>query len=250
MPEWFEVFFDELWSELFDRALGPPQLEERARAIQQLLAVGEGDAVLDVPCGLGRLSVPLARLGLRMTGVDLSPAYLDEGRDRAAAAGLAIRFIQSDMREIGFQGEFDAAFNWGGSFGYFSEADNLRYCKRVCEALKPGGRFLIEAANQAWLADNCHPRTELVACGVRLRQVSRYDRRSGRYRAIWTYATGNTKRRRRLSMRIYDPDELRELLHRAGFRQVHFHGGPPPIVPLDASSRRMIAVATRRAPDA
>jgi len=163
VPEWFEVFFDELWSELFDRALDPPQLEERARAIQRLVAAGEGDAVLDLPCGLGRLTVPLARLGLRMTGVDLSPAYLDRGRDRAAAAGLAIRFIQSHMREIGFQGEFDAAFNWGGSFGYFSEEDNLRYCRRVREALKPGGRFLIEAANQAWLAENCHPRTELVA---------------------------------------------------------------------------------------
>ena len=245
MTAWFETFFDDLWSDVFGQPASPEVAEFHARAIADLLGVGEGDAVLDVPCGVGRMTLPLARLGLRMTGVDLNAPYLDQARRQAETGGPDIRFVQSDMREIDFGGEFDAALNWGGSFGYFSDDDNLRYCRRVCQALKPGGRFLIDAVNRPWLEAHCPPRTEIVRCGVRVRQMSRFDARAGRYRAVWTYVRGDERRRHHLSMRVYGPGELRGLLRRAGFDGVELHGGPPPIIPYDASCRRVIAVATR-----
>jgi len=243
--EWFEGFFDEFWSAVFGHPPSRELAERHARAVAGLLGVAEDDAVLDVPCGVGWMSVPLARLGLRVTGLDLNAAYLGEARGQAETEGVDLRLVRGDMREMDCRGEFDGALNWGGSFGYFSEADDLRYSRRVCEALKPGGRFLIDAVNRPWLEAHCPPRTELVRCGIRLRQMSRFDPHSGRYRAIWTYSKGGRQRRHRLSMRVYGPDELRDLLRQAGFGDVAFHGGPPPIAPYDASCRRMIAVATR-----
>lgn len=246
VAEWFESFFDDLAAEYFGHAADPAHVERHARAIRELLAVQAGDAVLDVPCGIGQLAVPLARLGLRVTGVDFSASYLEAGGERAAAAGVSVRFVRQDMREMAFAEEFDAALNWGGSFGYFSDADNLRYCRRVRQALKPGGRLLIDTVHEPWLAENCRPRAELVLRGIRIRQITRYDRASGRYRAVWTYTRGDERRRHHLSMRVYAEGQMRELLREAGFGEVECLGGPPPIVPLEPSCRRMLTVATRR----
>ena len=56
--------------------------------------------------------------------------------------------------DLDIDGEFDAAFNWFGSFGFFSEEDNLRFLRRVFAVLKPGGRFLLEGMNKTWLLAN------------------------------------------------------------------------------------------------
>ena len=67
----------------------PPELRLwnllRGALITRALDVQPGSELLDVPCGAGRLSVALAASGFRVTGVDLSPAFLD--RARAASAG-------------------------------------------------------------------------------------------------------------------------------------------------------------------
>ncbi|MFW6162463.1 MAG: SAM-dependent methyltransferase [Planctomycetota bacterium] len=245
MAEWFESFFDDLAVEYFGHAVSAERVERSARTIQALLGLEGGDSVLDVPCGIGRLAVPLAGLGLRVTGVDFSRVYLDAGRAQAAAAGLSVRFIERDMRKIDFVEAFDGALNWGGSFGYFSDADNLRYCHKIGQALRPGGRFLLDTIHEPWLAENCRPHTDVVLRGIRIRQMSRYDRASGRYRALWTYTKGRERRRHHLSMRVYTEGDLRKLLRQAGFAEVECLGGPPPVGPLGPTSRRMLTIATR-----
>lgn len=48
------------------------------------------------------------------------------------------------MRQLPFESEFDAAINFGGSFGYFDDADNTRVVESACRALRAGGRYLID----------------------------------------------------------------------------------------------------------
>jgi 2-polyprenyl-3-methyl-5-hydroxy-6-metoxy-1,4-benzoquinol methylase len=77
---WFETFFDGVAVDLWLQAVSPEQSEREAEALAPRLGVQAGSAVLDVPCGGGRLSVALARRGYRVTGVDGSQAFLAHAR--------------------------------------------------------------------------------------------------------------------------------------------------------------------------
>lgn len=60
------------------------------------LPLGPGTRVLELGCGPGRNAVWLARQGCAVDAVDLSDAALDWGRERAAAAGVDVRFARAD----------------------------------------------------------------------------------------------------------------------------------------------------------
>jgi hypothetical protein len=49
------------------------------------------------------------------------------------------------------EGQFDGIINWGGSFGYFSEAENARLVEAYVRALRPGGRLLIEQPDREYI---------------------------------------------------------------------------------------------------
>ena len=65
----------------------------------------EGKTALDVGCGAGLLTEPLARLGANVTGIDASPQMIAVARDHAAASGLQIDYRAGDVQELG--GRFD-----------------------------------------------------------------------------------------------------------------------------------------------
>lgn len=65
----------------------------------------EGKSALDVGCGAGLLTEPLARLGARVTGVDAAPEVIAVARDHASRAGLEIDYRTGDVQEL--QGQFD-----------------------------------------------------------------------------------------------------------------------------------------------
>src|SRR5262245_19865573 len=71
-----------------------------------------GRDVLDYGCGHGMAAIVLARRGARVTGFDVSAAYLAEARARAGANGVAVDFVQADGERLPFAGgSFDAV--WG-----------------------------------------------------------------------------------------------------------------------------------------
>jgi 2-polyprenyl-3-methyl-5-hydroxy-6-metoxy-1,4-benzoquinol methylase len=84
---------------------GMPRLYNRAidlcqrRTLAPFLDACRGADVLDVGCGVGRWSLPLARLN-RVVGVDLSPTMIDVARQRAASSGLAARVEVGDLTAL------------------------------------------------------------------------------------------------------------------------------------------------------
>jgi SAM-dependent methyltransferase len=118
-----------------------------------LEGVYPGMAVLDLCCGPGRHSLELKRRGFRVTGVDRTALYLDEARRRAHEEGLAVEFVQDDMRHFVRPGAFSAALSMYTSFGYFSDpADNLQVLANIYQSLKPGGALLMEMNGKEVLA--------------------------------------------------------------------------------------------------
>jgi len=244
MAEWFEGFFDGLYAKVLPKTFDETQTTEHVRIVRRLLKARKGQRVLDVPCGMGRLTIPLARTGLVMTGVDFTTSYLRRARRRSRTAGLDVRFVQSDMRDIELNAEFDAVFNWFGSFGYFSDDDNLLFCERVFHALKPGGRFLVEGVNKSWLLAQFRGHQDHTVGSVRIVERARWDERSNRVISTWTFSKGNVNERQRVSMRIFNGAEMRSLLRAAGFREIELFGNPP-LGRFTRHSRRLIAVGRR-----
>jgi ubiquinone/menaquinone biosynthesis C-methylase UbiE len=132
-----------------------PGAEETARQVEglvRLLAVPTGSRVLDLACGWGRVALPLAQRGYRVTGLDLSQAFLARARRDAQEAGLDIDFRRADMREIPFVGEFDAVIMMCTAFGLLeSDEEDEKVLHAVARALRPGGRFFLDQASREWV---------------------------------------------------------------------------------------------------
>jgi len=241
---WYETFFDGLFGEVLTSDVHEGRALEQARMVRRLLRLRRGQRVLDCPCGAGRLTVPLAKMGLKLTGVDLTASYVAKARRQARKEGLNVRLIRQDMREIDFDGEFHAVINWFSSFGYFDEAGDLATAKAALKALKPGGRFLIDVVNRSWLLAHVRPHHEEQVGPVRIIQKARWDAKLSRIVSVWTFQKGRRVERHRIFQRLYNGADMRKLLHAAGFREIEFHGWPP-LGRLTRHSRRLIAIAKR-----
>jgi SAM-dependent methyltransferase len=202
------------------------------------------------------LTIPLARMGLDMTGVDLMDSFIRRARRRAKRGGVAVDFRRGDMREIEFDMAFDAVINWFSSFGYFSDAVNLAVCRRMFRALKPGGRLLIECLNKSWFLTHFEPHLTMEVHGVGIDIRTRFDARTQRAEATWVFRRGAATERRRISLRMFNGTDLRTLLRRAGFREIELIGrvprrflprDRPSLGRLTRHSRRVLAIGRRPA---
>ena len=72
------------------------------------LGLKPGNRVLDVACGSGNLTIPAARTGARVTGVDIATNLLEQARVRAESEGLTIQFDEGDAESLPYD---DAAFD-------------------------------------------------------------------------------------------------------------------------------------------
>lgn len=100
-----------------------------------------GMKLLDIGCGTGNYSLFLARLGLNVTGVDISLPMLERARDKAGREGLKVEFIQADAGLLPFPGEtFDAVI----SVTAMEFLPDLRAALlEAFRVLKPGGRLVV-----------------------------------------------------------------------------------------------------------
>lgn len=101
--------------------------------------VSAGDRVLDVACGSGNVSLPLARMGADVTGVDIAPNLLQTARQRAEAANLSITFDEGDAESLPYaDASFDVVVSMFGAM--FAPRPEL-VVKEMARVLKPGGRI-------------------------------------------------------------------------------------------------------------
>ncbi|KGM14878.1 hypothetical protein N867_14505, partial [Actinotalea fermentans ATCC 43279 = JCM 9966 = DSM 3133] len=107
---------------------------------------GPGVRVLDLGCGPGLVAQRLARLGCRVTGVDLSASSLDHARRAALAEGLAIDYRRVDFRELGDVARYDLVLQSYGELSTFAPDVRDDLLARVRRALVPGGAFVFDAS--------------------------------------------------------------------------------------------------------
>ena len=110
------------------------------------------ERILDLACGFGRHSLELARRGYDVTGVDITPEYIEYATKQAQTEKLNAGFICSDIRNVSFHNEFDVVLNMAdGAIGYLeNEEENLKIFRVISEALKPGGRHFMDIMNGSY----------------------------------------------------------------------------------------------------
>ena len=148
--QWWERFF----SDDYLLTVPPPtaaQINKQVDFIEQSLALAKGAMVLDVGCGLGLHAIELARRGYLVVGLDLSLAMITRAAETAQQQGLKINFLHADIREIAFEGAFDAVISMGTTFGFFDDDANRDVLNRLYQALRPGGRILLDVVNRDYV---------------------------------------------------------------------------------------------------
>ena len=107
------------------------------------------ERILDLACGFGRHSLEFARRGYDVTGVDITPAYIEYATSQAEKEQLHARFMCKDIREIDFDHEYDVVINMAdGAIGYLeNDEENKRIFAVAARALRKGGRHFMDIMN-------------------------------------------------------------------------------------------------------
>ena len=107
--------------------------------------------MLELGCGNGRITLPLARAGLDVVGVDLSKPMLDDLRTRLRAepedVRARVRVRRGDMREVKTGRRFRTVICPFNAFLHLYEREDVERClARVAAQLEPRGRFVLDVS--------------------------------------------------------------------------------------------------------
>lgn len=112
------------------------------------LPQNKGARILELCCGTGRLTLPIARDGYNISGVDYTPSMLAQARLKASEVGLEINFIEADIRTLNLQEKYDLIFIPFNSIHHlYKNEDLFKVFNVVRNHLKDGGLFLLDCFN-------------------------------------------------------------------------------------------------------
>ena len=247
---WYREFFEHDYRAFW--TVGPDEPERICReldGVTGLLDLQPGQRALDLCCGQGRHCVELARRGMVVTGLDLSAPLLAEARQAAAEAGVQVRWVESDMRKIPFESEFDAILCMFTAFGYLeADEEDQKVLDAAARALRPGGQLLLDLPNHDATA-----RSTLRDGTREWREVGpgRYtlvEHRMCLYPRSWrmqvTCLEGARATEHALSIRAYTADEIAGMVTRAGLEDIRVYGSLTG-GELTVDTNRLVVVARR-----
>lgn len=216
-------------------------------------AGGPGQRVLDLACGSGRFTVPLAASGALVVGGDISETMLSRARAATAERGVSAEFLQLDMRDFVLGRRFDAIVIAANSLMHLHTRDDFtRTFSAIRQHLAPGGRLLFDvfvpsarlfslpAGQRELLGVFRHPKLG----EVNIEETISYDPVTQVMRTDWYWSTADRRdfRHTPLELRQIYPQELPLLLEAGGFRLLERFGNFER-TPLTAASHRQVCVA-------
>jgi len=227
------------------------------------LAQEAGGSVLEIACGTGRVTIPVAKLGFPTTGLDIVPGMLE--RAKSKSAGLPIRWVEGDARTFDLQEQFRFIFLTGNAFQAFvTNTEQAALLQRVYAHLHHEGLFAFETRNPLF------PTTNTREGGFPLLETRNEDRPSfinvdghevresttqvydhitqilhlaGEKR--WYDGKEEHTKVTHIALRYTFPQELVALLHYNGFR-IERQYGDWNVEPLSATSPSIISVCRKQ----
>jgi SAM-dependent methyltransferase len=186
--------------------------QESLALLLACLRLAGGESVLEIGCGTGAVTLPLARaVGEhgRVVAVDISEPMLGAARQRVGESGMHnITLLPGDAQVLAFeQAAFDVATS---RMGVMFFADPMAAFRNIGSALKPGGRLVF--ACWAPLAENRH---WLISYDIALRHLGPPAQPAEHEPGPLAFA---------------DPEYIRSLLAAAGFAEITVERAHPTII--------------------
>jgi 2-polyprenyl-3-methyl-5-hydroxy-6-metoxy-1,4-benzoquinol methylase len=221
----------------------PPNydIEEGERSAERIafycdLAQMIGGPVLEIACGSGLVTIPIAAQGLDVTGVDLARPMLEHARKKAKAQNLNIRWVEADARSFDLARTYRFIYLTGNAFqAFLRRADQEALFASVKRHLAPEGVFAFETRNPSGHDLTNQPQeefdqsyTSVEGHRVSVSFIQRYDPMaqimywtSYRY---WNDGERDHKKETHIACRFTHPQELAALLHYNGFQIIQQYG--------------------------
>ena len=211
--------------------------------------------ILELCCGTGRLTLPLAKDGYNICGVDYTSSMLEQAKVKASEAGLEINFIEADIRTLSLQEKFDLIFIPFNSIHHlYKNEDLFKAFNVVKNHLKDGGLFLLDCFNPniQYIVESEKEQKKIAAYttedgrDVLIKQTMRYETATQINRIEWHYyINGEFNSVQNLDMRMFFPQELDAYLEWAGFYVIHKFGSFEEEIFNDNSEKQIYVLAMK-----
>ncbi len=199
------------------------------------LAKRKNGNILELCCGTGRLTIPLAQEGYTITGVDNSTSMLKQAGKKADELNVPIRFIESDMRTLNLPEVYDIIFIPFNSIHHlYTNQDFFDVLTGVKKHLKSDGYFLFDCFNpNIHYIVHAEGEEQIIAeystkdgREVVIKQTMDYENTTQINRIKWHYfINGQFDSVQNMDMRLFYPKELDAYLSIHGFEIIHKFGG-------------------------
>ncbi len=197
-------------------------------------SVNYGDPILELACGTGRVSIPIAKSGFDVTGIDISSSMLNSAAVDAAEAGVKINLIKGDIRNFEIEKKFALVIFPFNSLAHLLDFNSVNGCFGcVKKHLLPDGRFILDFMNpdfKYFTRDQsvAYPEAEYKDPdsdeNVIVSYNNFYDRATQINHVKWHYKIGDKHFDEDLDMRMFYPKELEALLIFNGFKIEYVYG--------------------------
>jgi SAM-dependent methyltransferase len=228
----------------YSESLTDERTDVEVRALVRLLELDAPMKILDLACGFGRHTNRLAALGHRMTGVDITPGFLEIARQDALNRKVNVQYMLGDMRHITFKSKFDCVVLLFTAFGYFSDEENYQVLVNVRKALKPGGLFVFDTHNRDGFLKGLQPSFVTDKEGNMMIDRISFDSIQGRFYNKRVVFRNGIRKDKPFFVRLYNPNEIQALINQAGLEVEQIYGGWD-AKPLSSETRQMVIVARR-----
>jgi SAM-dependent methyltransferase len=204
-------------------------------------ARANGPRVLELACGSGRLTVPLAQAGLEVVGIDLSETMLAQARRAAEDAGVSIETHLADMRDVPLDGRtFDTVLITANSIMHLlTAADFEGFFRSVARHLAPAGQLLFDCfvpsvalLSRPGIRQKMTTVIHATLGQIAVEEIIDFDPITQVADTTWFWSTVSQRdfHVTRLALRSIFPQELPQLLRANGFELIRrfgdFDGSP------------------------
>ena len=241
--EWFESWFNTIYYHILYQNRNEAEAELFVENLVSKLNIKPENKVLDLACGKGRHSIILNKLGLNVTGVDLSSNSISKAKN---SENESLRFFVHDMRETIPGAQFDCIVNLFTSFGYFDHhTENLKVLNAIHQMLVPGGKLVIDFFNLQRVIKEMKPQEIKSIEGIDFHISKRFDGQHI-YKTIEFEAEGKNHSYTEKVQGLSEAD-FKNLLNQANFELVDVFGDFY-LNPFDSEkSDRIILIASKKA---
>jgi len=184
------------------------------------------DPVLELGCGTGRITIPIAREGYEIIGLDLSEKLLETARKKYKKENLNINWIKGDMRNFSLDKKFNLIFVPFNTIHHILSLEDMeKVLKNIRKHLKQDGRFIVEFFNPDLEILNRDPTeehkvTEYEGPGgeVKVTESTDYERAKQLMHLSWFYESNGEKMEREWTIRVWFPKEVDAILKYNDFK--------------------------------